>query len=173
MPILPVPIPLTTPIANVRNREKYKDEREKDPKENLLPQPWIDLFGYLNESAKNAVQSITTVSLTAQSASIGATDVSNGALPGGLYNFRYYARITRPATVNSSLTITLDWRDGGVTISVAGAAITGNTTATFQDASHLIHIDSTSPVRYSTAYVSNGVQTMQYALYVVLERVSA
>ena len=52
-------------------------------------------------------------------------------------------------------------------------AITGNTTATFQSETKLIHIDRASPVRMSTVYGSVGSPAMAYAIYVTLEQVLA
>lgn len=172
MPILAVPIPLTTPIARPRNKQLYPDERQKDPNEGLLSEPWVNYLGHQSETIETAVRRLFAESLTEQGASISPTDISGGGVTGGLYSFRYYARITREGTISSSLTVTLDWRDGGVTVDIAGAAITGNTTDSFQDATHLIHVDGAAPIRYATTYASAGATSMQYSLYVVLERVN-
>jgi hypothetical protein len=113
------------------------------------------------------------VSLTNQSASIGATDFSGGGLSAGLYRLTYYTRITQAATTSSSLTVTLDWQDGGVAPSISGAAITGNTTTTIQSNTVLVRIDGSSPVRYSTTYSSVGATPMKHSLYITLEEVLA
>lgn len=115
---------------------------------------------------------VTTVALTTQSASIGTTAIPTASLAGGLYRVSWYAAITTAAAVNSSLTVTVSWTDGGIAKSLSGAAITGNTTSTVQSQPPLpIHIDANSPVSYSTVYASNVAGTMVYALDVVLEAV--
>lgn len=179
MPLLPVPIPIDTPIGKRRDFEAYplpKKSNEPDridPNEGKLPQVWVDYLSFQDQAAANAVQRLFLVSLTGQSASIGATDLSNGSLTSGVYNFKYYTRITTPATIASSLQITLDWKDGGVTQQEQGAVLNANTTTTHESAGFFVHIDGTSPVRYAAAYVSAGATAMQYSLYVALERVSA
>jgi hypothetical protein len=49
--------------------------------------------------------------------------------------------------------------------------MTGNTTATVQNGSILIHADQSSTVTYATAYASVGATTMTYSLSVRLEQV--
>lgn len=173
MPILPVPIPFTSPIAKPRDRQKYPNADEKDPEEGKLPDEWVTYLSSQAESTAAAVQRLFMVELTQQDTSLGATDISNGALTSGLYSFRYYARVTRAASINSSLTVTFDWRDGGGTLTFSDSAITGNTTTSYGEQTVLIHVDGAAPVRYSTTYASAGATTMQYSLYVVLERVNA
>jgi len=163
-----VPIPLQDPIAQPARIEFVK-RGQKDPKEGTVTQAWLDWFTSQSDSLSASSTRINTVPLTTQFAAIAPTDFSGANLSAGLYRISYYARITQAAGVNSSLTVTFDWTDGGVSPSFSGAAITGNTTTTFQSATFPIHIDSLSPVRYSTAYVSVGAPVMQYALYIFLE----
>ena len=166
------PPPVGEPIAQPKRKEFGPNQR--DPKEGLLTDTWNDWFTdnqALLEKFPGRVG--IPVSLTAQAASIAATDMSGGALSGGLYRVTYYARVTQAASVSSSLEVTLDWQDGGVAITFTGAAITGNTTASYGTYTLMIHIDSASPVRYSTTYASVGLGAMNYALYVVLEEMLA
>ncbi len=136
-------------------------------KEGALTPPWSKWFAF-----QPAPPSVTRViSLAGQEASIAATDFSGVALQGGLYRASYHARITRAATTSSTLTVTLSWTDSGIAKSVAGAAITGNTTATVQSGVLLIRVDKGSAIRYATTYGSVGAVTMQYGLDVVLERI--
>lgn len=179
MPILTVPIPITTPIATQRDYEQYPpptrqgDTDHKDPKAGFLPDEWVDFFGFQQQSISAAVQRVFLVSLTEQSAGIGATDITNGTLTAGLYTLKYYARVTRPGTVSSSLEIDIDWKDGAVTQTLSGTAIAGNTTTSLEQATYFLHIDGGSPVRYTAVYASAGATSMQYALYITLERISA
>ena len=137
----------------------------------FLTEVWERWFDQLQIILEAAAVRVGGVSVSAQGASIAATDFSDGALDAGLYRISYYARITQAATVSSSLIIGFDWTDGGVSQSFTGAAITGNTTATSQSGSVLIHVDALSPVRYSTTYASVGATSMQYDLYITLEEV--
>lgn len=109
--------------------------------------------------------------LTTQGASLAATTLV--PVPAtGLYRVSTYARITRAATVSSSLTVTVRWTDGGVALSQAGAAITGNTTATFQTASALVQADQGTLITIETTYASSGATTMQFALSARTEALS-
>jgi hypothetical protein len=65
----------------------------------------------------------------------------------------------------------MDWPDGGVSCTHTGAAITGNTTATYQEDVITMDVDSSGPIRYSTTYASVGAPTMQYKLVVSCEKV--
>lgn len=111
------------------------------------------------------------VSLSTQGASISATDFSDGKLLAGLYRATFYARITRAATTSSSLTVTFAWTDGGVGVSYAGTAITGNTTASAGSATTMFKIDKNTAVTYATTYASVGGTAMQYAVDFVLEKI--
>jgi len=138
-----------------------------------LTEKWIDWFTSLNQQQNSTSQRLRTVTLEAQQASIGTTSIPVGALAAGLYRVTTYARITRAATTSSSLTVTLGWIESALTLTFAGAALTGNTTGTVQTDSYLVRIDAASPITYSTTYASVGGTAMQYRLDVVLERVDA
>lgn len=112
---------------------------------------------------------ITSVNLTAQSASIAATDFSGGALTGGLYRISYYVRVTTVDTTSLSITVTFDWTDT-TNPTWSGAAITGNTTTTTQQDSFLIRADAASAINYSTT-VTPGTGDGRYSLDVTLESV--
>jgi len=165
-----VPIPLSDPIARPKRAQYGKGV---DPQEGHLTDAWTAWFTQLTQTTEGSPQRVASVTLTAQAASIGATDMSTGALSAGLYRISYYARITQAATTSSSLTVTLDWTDGGVSPSFSGAAMTANTVTTFQSETKIIKVDALSPIRYSTTYASVGATPMQYALRVVLEELEA
>ena len=162
-----IPPPISDPIARPK-RPNFKDGR--DPQEGLVGKVWGEYF-LQTAQASEAVpaRAGTSIVITSQSAAVSPTDFSGGSLRAGLYRINYYARITTAASVSSSLTVTFDWTDGGVACSFSGAAMTGNTTSTVQSGVYVIRIDGLSPVRYSTAYVSNAAGEMRYSLSVVLE----
>lgn len=163
------PLPVQDPIAAPR-RPEFK-QGQKDPLEGLVTQSWIEALTNLSANVDDAPVRQSSVTLTTQGGSIGATDLTAGGLAGGLFRITYYARITRAATTSSSLTITFSWTETSVSPSYSGAAITGNTTTTIQSGSIMIRSDANSPITYATTYASVGATTMQYRLDIVLESV--
>ena len=139
----------------------------------MLSQPWLMYLSRLPATLYSIPSRLNAESVAAQGASIAATDISGTGLSAGLYRVSYYARITRAATTSSSLVVALGWTDGGVAQSYAGADMTGNTTATTQTGSVLIHVDAGQPVTYAATYGSVGATAMQYGLSVTLEKVLA
>ena len=133
-------------------------------------QRWFERVAPTHESIPNV---INVTALEEQGAAILATDFSLAVLPEGLYRASYLARITRAGTVSSSLTITIAWTDQTVAKSLAGAAIVGNTTATYQSGSVLLRSDAGEDVTFAAAYATAGATSMQYGLDLVLERLKA
>jgi hypothetical protein len=133
---------------------------------------WIEYLTDQSQRIDVSAQRVAAVTALSQSASIGATALPIGSVTEGLYRLTYYARITTAATTSSSLTISFDWTDEGVSMSTSGAAITGNTTTTFQTGTLEIYSDSAAPIRYSTTYSSTGAVAMIYKLYITTEAVS-
>ena len=132
---------------------------------------WVDWMSQLNQVVTQGPTSLQVVNLVDQAASISATDFSGGSVNAGFYRLSYYAQITQAATTNSSLTVTLNWANG-TTLTFSGAAITGNTTTTYQQETVLVKV-SAAPVTYTTTYASTGATPMQYSLGLVFEMVSA
>jgi hypothetical protein len=150
-------------------------ELKKDPKGRLIGEvswSWLNYFLKQNTRITESPHRLRRVSLTVQAAAIATTPVPLAALGAGLYRITIYARITQPATVSSSLTVTVGWTDGGVSVVASGAAIIGNTTATQQSFSQLVKLDQATPLTYATAYASVGGTPMQYALEVVIEELA-
>ncbi len=153
------PIPLFDKIS----------ETEKG-KAGFMTDAWVNWFNQiLQKLGSAAVVVASSGPLTLQGATIPATDVTGGVLPGGLYRVSYYAQITRAAGAASSLDITIDYQNGGVTQSNVGATVNGNTTATHQSADFFIRMDPASPIRYGIVYASAGVPTMQYSFDLLVE----
>lgn len=161
------PIPITDPIS--RGKRPEFGARQSDPLEGTMSDAWVDYMSRLVQTVQQSSTRIASTSALDQQFDISPNDVSNGVLKEGLYRITYYARITQAAGVSSSLEVSVSWNDGGVAQLQTGAAIVGNTPDTVQSATYLIHIDSASPVRYSTSYVSVGVPNMEYRIDVVLE----
>ncbi len=151
------PVPFRDVIANVKTM--------------VVSAEWVRWLTSLVLAVNAVPQKIGGANLTAQAAAIVAVAIPAPTLTAGLYRVTYTARITQAASVSSSLTVTIAWTDGAAAQSVSGAAMTGNTTATMQQDSFLIHVDQATTVTYATAYASVGATAMQYALYVRLESV--
>lgn len=139
----------------------------------------LNLAGYLSDVWDRWLQSVVrqldasaygvgSVSESAQTAAIATTAIPIQTVSDGLYRVSYSARITTAASVSSSLTVTIGWTCNTVSCSQSGAAITGNTTATQQNASFVIQCDASSEITYATAY-SSTIAGMTYALDVVAE----
>jgi hypothetical protein len=141
------------------------------PKSGLLPQIWVSWLQALVQQVDAAAFRVQTVTLTAQGAAITTTSVPIASLPAGLYRITYAIRITQAATTSSSVTLTVGWPDGGVACSQAGAAITGNTTATVQSGTLLIRSDNDGPITYAVAYASVGATAAQFSLDLTVEAV--
>ena len=139
----------------------------------LLSPPWQEWFARLPTTLHSIPNIVNVTELTEQNTSLSATDFSLAVLPAGLYRVSYLARITTAAGVSSSLTVALAWTDAGVAKALTGAAITANTTATYQSADVLIYVDAGTDVTYATTYASNAASAMKYGLALTLERLRA
>lgn len=150
------PYPATTPLVD---------------KSGFITRWWDDWFLALTGTVQNAPVSIgSMISLQAQSASIGTTDIASELLPEGWYRVTTFVRITTPASVSSSLTVEINSTDGGVSYGFTFAAITGNTTDTVQSETKLMKVDGSAPCTFVTTYVSVGTP-MQYSIDIILEQV--
>jgi hypothetical protein len=147
-------------------RDAMIDER------GLVRRIWQVWFRNLTNAVNDAPARIQTIALVGQSASIGATSIPSATLTAGLYRVTWYLRISTAAGTSSSVTVTIGWTDDTVTMSLSGAAVTGNTTTTSQTQTSLLAVDNASPVTYATVYSSAGSPAMQYALDITLEAVS-
>jgi hypothetical protein len=142
-----------------------------------ITREWVRYLQSIVDILNVAARKLALTSLTGQTASLSATALDTGALDPGVYRVSYAARITTAASTSSSVTITISWMDGNVAQTQSGAAMTGNTTTTQQNASFLIHVgpntlSSNDVVKYATTYASSGGTAMQYSLYVMVESLS-
>lgn len=98
-----------------------------------------------------------------RAAGLPAAVAPTASAPPALYKLSYYLRIVRPATVSSSVTVTIRWTDGGIAQSFTFAAVTGNTTDTVQNVPEiLIRVDPGTEVTIETAYASVGAEDAAY-----------
>lgn len=134
----------------------------------LMSDVWVRWFQTVIAAVNASGQQISAPSLTAQSSAITVTAFPIRPVAAGRYRVTLYARITTPASVSSSLDVTIGWTDGGVACSQDFGAITGNTTVTTASETFTFRADQGSQVTYATAYVSSGTP-MAYALDLVLE----
>lgn len=120
---------------------------------------------------------IGSVALPDQSASIPqtaivATGLKNGVITEGFYRFGYYAQVTTPGTISSSLQVTVKWTYGGQVQTFTGALLNGNTLTTQESVGpKIVAIDANTEVTYAVAYATAGATPMEYSFAVFLEQV--
>lgn len=127
---------------------------------------WTDLRQMATDSPRVVV---SPVSLTGQTASITTTNISPGQVAAGLYRLSYYARVTGPANVSSSLTTTLGWTDHGQALTASGAGLAANDILIPESLTLMVYSDALTPITYATTYASVAAARMVYELYVTLE----
>lgn len=163
------PPPLGDPIAQ-RRRPGFSDQRP-DPQEGTVSKPWGDYFSHLiglNETFPTRVRSVY---LSAQSAGISATDMTDGTLTAGRYRLSYNARVTTIGGLGETVTINLAWTDNGVSRTHDSSKLDGTVLANHVEGGLLIYADALAPITYAVDY--SAALTMVYALDVILEEVDA
>jgi hypothetical protein len=115
-------------------------------------------------------QTLDTVQLSTQAASISATNFAILSVSPGVYRLSMGARISRAATTSSSLIVTFGWVSSAVACTTSSTAMTGNTTATVGSLTILVRVDEATAITYATTYASAGGTTMQYSLDVSCEQ---
>lgn len=140
-----------------------------DPKTGWLTQAWVFWLRELATRVNAASPRLQVISLAAQSASIPTTPVPLGELSAGLYRVGYTVRVTRPASVSSSLTVSVHWTSGGAGCSQSFVAVTGNTTSTTQSGNLVLRADRDTSLGYAVAYTSAGAVSAEFSLDVVVE----
>lgn len=114
-------------------------------------------------------QTVSSVSLTTQAASITTTAMPILVVLPGVYRLSMTTQVTQAATTSSSLIVTFGWTSG-VACTLSSAAMTGNTLATTTSLSAIIRVSNATTITYATTYASVGATTMQYQLDVVCEQ---
>jgi hypothetical protein len=130
---------------------------------------WQRWFNSLKQALLTTPGIMGSVALRAQASSVATTPIPTPTLSPGLYRITYYSRVTQPATLSSSLELTLSWVDGGVTCSVTTPAVIGNTTASIITGQQIVSIDNGTQVSYATTYSSVGATPMRYTLSIAFE----
>jgi len=118
------------------------------------------------------------ITLTAQSASIGTTNIV-GTAPAGIYNVCWVQQITTAATVSSSLLVTIGWNNGSSKTTTL-FSLNGGVLQISADATNILNStggncimifsSANQPITYATTYASVGATPMQYALFITAER---
>lgn len=158
------PMPYESPVlASLPNEREHTEQ---------ISENWYRWLFILQGRLQAAAYVIGAKALTTQNAAISATPFTLPVITGGVYRVSYYVRVTSAAGTSSSVQVTLGWTDGGVSLTKAGTAVTGNTTSSFDQGSVLVRDDANGPITYATSYASNPANAMQYALDVVVEAVS-
>lgn len=166
MPVLNTEtFPFREPVTSMARDPQTGREIDTHRFSPAFVQWFLGVSGKLDISA----QRIASSRVQLQEASIAPTPLEVPQLGGGLYRVNYYARVTRPASTSSQLTVTINWTEGGVSCSTSGTVMNGNTVGAVQSATFPIRVDASSPVTVSTTYVSVGGTTMQYELDVMIE----
>jgi hypothetical protein len=133
-----------------------------------LSDVWDRWWQSIVRQLDNSAYGVGSVSVSG-SAAIASTDVPIQTVTDGLYRVTYSQRIVTPGSVSSSVTSTFAWTCNGVSCSTAGAAMTGNTTATQQNGTYVIQVDASTPITYAVAYASTAAG-MVYDFDVWVER---
>lgn len=120
-----------------------------------------------------------SVSLTAQTASVGATNIVASAAA-GLYRVCWVQQITTAATTSSSLQTTIAWNNGSAKSSTYWEDYAAGTAGTAADESNTLNSErgkclvirtaSSTTITYATTYASSGATAMQYAFRITAER---
>lgn len=155
MALNPLPLPLDSPVV---------------AKDGTMTWIWIQTLTARDQQLAVTPERVVDVSVSAQTASIGATALGVGT-SAAVYRLTLLARITQAATVSSSLTVAVQWTVGGVACTKTYTALTGNTTSTYLAETFPARIDANTSLTYSTTYASVGATVMQYGLEVIAERV--
>ena len=160
MALNPLPLPTDTPLVEPNAEGAL-----------LINFLWLQTFVARDQQLAQSATRLTNPLVTLQAASIAATPLSIGT-NAGLYRVNLVARITRAATVSSSLTVTIRWTMGGVALSKTYTALTGNTTATYLAEIFPVRLDAATALTYETVYASSGATTMEYSAEIAVERLA-
>ena len=127
----------------------------------------------IREDLDLAPSGFNPVSETLGSATIAATSMpTDGDLSAGLYRLQWYCEVVTAAGVSSDFQITIAWTSSAVTKQKVGAVVNGNTTATYESDTVMMHVDAATPITYALTYNSNPAAGMVFSLYLTLERMA-
>lgn len=131
---------------------------------------WEQYFRSRDERLGTAAHTDQSVALTTnQTASIGITPIVSAANV-GLYRISSYLQQTVAAGVSASLQVIIRWTSGGITFTKSGAALTGNTTGTYEAlSSFMVRVDAGTNITYEVVYASNPVGQAAYIFDILAE----
>jgi hypothetical protein len=109
-----------------------------------LSRIWQDWFIQIQQALS------TSVSPSIGSIAVTGVAVRSVGINAGLFEVGWYIRVVTPASVSSSIYVTVTWVDGGVTCTYTGTAVTGNTTSTTQSQVFVVQADAGTQITYST-----------------------
>jgi hypothetical protein len=131
---------------------------------------WIDFQTAQTNQLNSIPVKAAAAVLTSQSAAIPAEDMTDGSINGGYYRLSYWYGVTTPASVTSDLQVDFAYEYGGVTRTLKGDDLAGNSTSEFAQDVAFIPVDGNTPVTYTVTYASLGTP-MSYAIFISLENV--
>lgn len=139
----------------------------------------ISVYNNINTISNGVPAEYATVDLTAQGAAIAATTLYNVPAGGaGMYRISWVAKVTRAASVSSTLggtngfqIVYTDNDDSVVTTSPRTGAVTdnGNTTVSVVSGEIVVNAKASTTIQYKIDYTSSGATTMQFNLHIKLE----
>src|SRR5678815_1225582 len=163
-----VPAPFGEPIAK-QPRSNFKPGT--DPQAGMMTLAWINFFTAQNNQLDSITVTANAHSVTDQTGSVGATDITNGAIHGGQYRLSWWYGVTTPNGISSSLQVSFDYTYRGSVRTITGPTLVGNTTSEASDDVRFIPVDGNTPVRYTVTYASGAGAPMLYDLVIALEQV--
>jgi hypothetical protein len=138
---------------------------------NILEDHWRKFLAAIGTAVDNAPSIPVTVPLTVTGA-VGVTPLPLTSVRTGMYRITVYTRISVPASVTSSLIVTIGWTDDGVNCSKALSDNNGNTTDSTTNDTLPIHVDGGTAITYGVTYASN-VAGMIGNVVIVVEELGA
>lgn len=127
---------------------------------------------YLLEFAKQiskTTQQLASVALVDQGASVAPVPFATGAR-GSNFRVSYVAQVQQAATINSSLTIKVEYTKNGYSVTESSPAMTSNDPAFPQSGSFVVVAD-TPTVSYAIDRISNGATPMTYRVNFFIEAI--
>lgn len=156
------PAPISTPISDYDRLGKMTG---------YVPVPWSDYFNGVDAQLAGSYAVLDHQQVPSGSTSLPSTPIAADVLAEGLYRVSYYLVVLQAATTSSSVSVTIGWRDRGVTRQQTSPALNLNTTQQAFSNVFMVRIDYATAPTYSVTYASVGAQPMLYGLDVLFEQV--
>lgn len=160
MPLNPPPLPLTTELVTVPDRDQKQ----------FMQWDWAQYFTFREQRIQESSTRIVDTLIENQGAAIGATALDVGTAAAA-YRVSSLLRVTQPASVSSSVQLTLGWTTGGQALTKAYTALTGNAVTTFSMDTLPVRVDANSSLTYTITYATSGATAMLYSVEFIVERI--